>query len=129
MWVQTDGDRRYDCPCKEVTRCIASIHQYPKDASASDVAKTMRMMSARGYDAIFLTERIMPSHYSQVPAIWPLVVDSACKTVINQGNMDDASQKKLGDAGTNTVAADFAAADFAAENAKADGARRLLRSA
>lgn len=49
VWMAQDGDRRFDCPCKEATRCIASIHQYPAGASTSDLAATMRMMSARGY--------------------------------------------------------------------------------
>lgn len=83
MWVKTTGDRRFDCPCKGVTRCIASIHKYPAGASSGDVTAAMRAMATRGYDAIFLTERVMPAHYSQVPAIWPLVVDSACKVIIN----------------------------------------------
>ncbi len=59
VWMQNPKDREFDCPCKEDTRCIASIHKYPVDSTASDLAKTMRMMSARGYRAMFITDRVM----------------------------------------------------------------------
>jgi len=55
----------------------------------------MRRMSTRGYSAMFITEREMPNHYLQLPSIWPLSLEAACNTNIGQGQMDDASQKKL----------------------------------
>jgi hypothetical protein len=57
--MQNPKDREFDCPCKEDTRCIASIHKYPESSTSSDLAETMRMMSARGYRAMFITDRVM----------------------------------------------------------------------
>ena len=96
VWATTGDakDRRYDCPCKDQTRCIASIHSYPDGASAAEVGQTMRLMAARGYDAVFLTDRVMPDHYSALPKLWPAVVDAACATVL--GKTTTVGRRMLG---------------------------------
>jgi hypothetical protein len=58
-----------------------------------------------------------PEHYSALPTFWPEVIDAACKTVIEQGNMDGASQTTA--EGTNVAPAEAAAATT--------GNRKLMR--
>lgn len=77
VWMAQDGDRRFDCPCKGATRCIASMHQYPAGASKSDLAATMRMMSARGYRCVRATAELLDGA-AHGCACFQLLLAAAC---------------------------------------------------
>jgi hypothetical protein len=49
-------------------------------------------MSARGYRAMFATDRVMPQHYSKLHSFWREVIGGACQTVVGQASHDDAGK-------------------------------------
>lgn len=89
------SDGRFDCPCRKATRCIASIHGRAGKATARDVAETLNVLAARGYDAAFMTDRVMPDHYSALPTIWPEVVTAACTVVLTPGSGKATAPRRL----------------------------------
>lgn len=73
----------HKCTCKAATRCIASIHGYKGAGQQADLAAVMSMARSRGFQATFVTERILPDHYSALPKFWPAELDALCQTVID----------------------------------------------
>jgi hypothetical protein len=55
----------------------------------------MQRMATRGYGAMFITDRVQPAHYLNLPTIWPLSIEAACMTNINQGGMNDAVGRRM----------------------------------
>jgi hypothetical protein len=76
--VFNDPARATKCTCAGVTRCIASIHHWTGGVTAADMVAVMTKARERGFKATFITERVMPDHYSALPKFWPAEIAGAC---------------------------------------------------
>lgn len=82
-WAKSNNGAGNVCACSSVTRCIASIHSYDAGSTADDLANVMKLARNGGFEAVFITDRKLPSQYDGLPTFWQSELDGLCKVTIN----------------------------------------------